>query len=95
MFGIGLTEIIIIMGVALLVIGPDKLPEVAKTLGKALAEFKKVVDGVKTSIEEEPVSHAELKEEESEKTTLDDREEELMREYEDISSEDEEKKDKA
>ena len=95
MFGIGLTEIIIIMGVALLVIGPDKLPELAKTLGKALAEFKKVVDGVKTSIEEEPASHAEVEEKESAKKTLDDREEELMREYEDISSEDEEKKDKA
>ena len=95
MFGIGLTEIIIILGVALLVIGPDKLPEVAKTLGKALAEFKKIADGVKTSIEDEPTRHAEVEEEKSAKTTLDDREEELMREYEDISSEDDDRKDKA
>ncbi|MBE9503839.1 MAG: twin-arginine translocase TatA/TatE family subunit [Proteobacteria bacterium] len=93
MFGIGLTEIIMIMGVALLVIGPDKLPELAKTLGKALAEFKKVVDGVKTSIDGEPTRHAAV-EEESAKKPLDDREEELMREYEDTSSEDEDRKDK-
>ncbi len=50
MFGIGLTEIIIILVVALLVVGPKKLPELAKTLGRSLAEFRKTADDFKTSV---------------------------------------------
>jgi Tat protein translocase TatB subunit len=41
MFGIGLPELLVIHVVALLVLGPKRLPEVAKTLGKGLAEFRK------------------------------------------------------
>lgn len=50
MFGIGITEIIIILVVALLVVGPKKLPELAKTLGKTMAEFRKTADDIKESI---------------------------------------------
>ena len=50
MFGIGLTEIIIILVVALLVVGPKKLPELAKTLGRGLAEFRRTADDFKESI---------------------------------------------
>ena len=50
MFGIGLTEIIIILIVALLVVGPKKLPELAKTLGRGLAEFRRTADDFKESI---------------------------------------------
>ncbi len=53
MFGIGGTEIIVILVVALIVIGPAKLPEVARTLGKAMGEFRRVSDDVKHTIESE------------------------------------------
>ncbi len=41
MFGIGFNEILIILIIALLVIGPKKLPEIAKALGKGYREFRK------------------------------------------------------
>jgi sec-independent protein translocase protein TatB len=50
MFGIGITEIIVILVVALLVVGPKKLPELAKTLGRTMAEFRKTADDFKESI---------------------------------------------
>ncbi len=47
MFGIGMPELILILGLALIVLGPKKLPELAKTLGKGLAEFRKATDELK------------------------------------------------
>jgi len=53
MFGLGFGEIIIIAIVALLLLGPDRLPEAAKTLGKGLREIRKATDDLKDQVEKE------------------------------------------
>ncbi len=49
MFDIGFQEILIILAIALIFIGPKRLPEVASTLGKGFGEFKKTLDAFKES----------------------------------------------
>lgn len=53
MFGIGGTELIIILLFAFIVVGPDKLPEVAKTIGKAIAKFRETQDEMNEVIKKE------------------------------------------
>jgi len=50
MFGLGMSEIILILAVALIVIGPKKLPEMAKGLGKGYAEFRKYMNELKDAV---------------------------------------------
>ena len=61
MFGsVGPTELILIFIVALLVFGPKKLPEIGKSVGKAIREFKKASDEIKGRIEDE-INASEIK----------------------------------
>ncbi len=53
MFGIGLPELILIMAVALIVVGPEKLPELARGLAKQLVELKKAANVLKETLNEE------------------------------------------
>ncbi|MBU0971140.1 MAG: twin-arginine translocase TatA/TatE family subunit [Proteobacteria bacterium] len=53
MFGLGMPEILLILAIALIVIGPKKLPDLAKTLGRAMGEFKRSAQDFKRSIDVE------------------------------------------
>lgn len=51
MFGMGMPEILLIMAIALIVIGPKKLPDLAKSMGKAFGEFKRATQDLKQAID--------------------------------------------
>jgi Tat protein translocase TatB subunit len=51
-FGIGMTELLIVLVVALLVLGPRKLPEMARNLGRGMAEFRRASDELRNTLNE-------------------------------------------
>lgn len=53
MFGIGTTEFLVICAVAIIVVGPQKLPQMAKALGRAMGEFKKASQELKRTIDQD------------------------------------------
>ena len=53
MFGIGLPELILIMAVALIVVGPEKLPELARGLAKQIIELKRAANVLKETLNED------------------------------------------
>lgn len=53
MFGIGLPELIVILGIALIVVGPDKLPDLARSIAKGILELKKTAEDVKEGLTKE------------------------------------------
>lgn len=53
MFGLGFGEIVVILVLALVLLGPQKLPEVAKQLGKGFRDFKRASDDLKNQFERE------------------------------------------
>ncbi len=54
MFGIGFPELLLILAIALIVIGPKRLPDVARALGRGLSEFKRATDEMKESFRDVP-----------------------------------------
>lgn len=77
MFNIGLPELLIILAIALIVFGPNKLPELAKAFGKAMREFKKATEEMKESFEAETKDLEELKNDLTQEDLLTDLAEEI------------------
>ncbi|NIS70062.1 MAG: twin-arginine translocase TatA/TatE family subunit [Proteobacteria bacterium] len=61
MFGIGMPELLVILGLALIILGPKKLPDLARGLGRAMREFRKATDEMKETLEEETRDLGEIK----------------------------------
>ncbi len=53
MFGIGIPELLIILIIAFVVVGPEKLPKLARSLGKGFYELKRATEGVREEFEKE------------------------------------------
>ncbi len=53
MFRLGTQELLLILGIALIIFGPGKLPEIGKSFGKAIGEFKDYASRTSKDIEEE------------------------------------------
>jgi sec-independent protein translocase protein TatA len=91
MFGnIGFPELLIILAIALLIFGPKKLPEVSKSLGRAIREFRRTSDEIKDKIEQE-IQASEFKDIKDELKK--DLSQDIYKEDKEVPEEKEEKKD--
>jgi Tat protein translocase TatB subunit len=53
MFGIGFPELLLIIGIALIVVGPEKLPDLARAMGRGIAEFRRATNELKETFEQD------------------------------------------
>ena len=61
MFGIGMNEIMLLVILGVVIIGPKRLPEVARTMGKLMAQFKRATNDLRSAVSDEINTHEELK----------------------------------
>jgi TatA/E family protein of Tat protein translocase len=61
MFGIGMPELLVLLGLALIILGPKKIPDLARGLGRAMREFKKATEEMKESLREETTELEDVK----------------------------------
>ncbi len=70
MFGLGFGELLLIFLIALIFIGPKKLPELAKGLGEGIKEFQKAAKGLSDQIQEKPETPKRVTDAEQDKEKL-------------------------
>jgi len=71
MFGLSFQEMLLVLVIVLLLFGPKKLPELARLLGRGLAEFRKAVNDVRSSMELDEISRYRSQEKHSNRSTHD------------------------
>ena len=70
MFGVGPPELLIVLAVALVFIGPKKLPEIARALGKGFSELRKAANDIKGQIDLESMMNEDDKDEKRKKEDI-------------------------
>ncbi len=95
MFGIGLPEFILILALALIVVGPDKLPDLARSVAKGVMDLKKTANQLKESLNEHgnPLDDIKPELEEAAKALKDDVMMEVGTEWKDTTPKDEKSND--
>ena len=90
MFGVGTSELVIILIIALLILGPKEIPKVARTIGKGMRELQRAKDELKKNIEFEDDTVSEIKSDLAE--MINDTKEEINSEFKSAVSEEESEK---
>lgn len=95
MFNVGPLELIIVLAIALIVLGPKRLPEVGRSIGKGLREFKGAIAGGRSERDDDPLAgidwneHGEFPDDEELAPAKEERRREEHEEFERVQSEEE------